>query len=140
MMFHATDFLVCVVIALTCSGIAMSFTQGSMFDPVRAWIMSKNKLLGDLFKCFFCLGHWLAFAGVAIYQPRPLQATLLADLVVAAFTIVTLSTLASGLMFATFFTAGQFHALRERMMQQQQGKAAVSASAPSPAGVHAPTS
>jgi hypothetical protein len=140
MMFHAPDFLVCVVIALTCSGIAMSFTQGSMFDPVRAWIMSKNKLLGDLFKCFFCLGHWLAFAGVAIYQPRPLQATLLADLVVAAFTIVTLSTLASGLMFATFFTAGQFHALRERMMQQQQGKAAVTSSAPSPAGVHAPTS
>ena len=43
---------------------------------------------------------------VAIYQPRPLQATLLADLVVAAFTIVTLATLSSGLMFATFFTAG----------------------------------
>ena len=138
MIFHATDFLACVVIALTCSGIAMSFTQGSMFDPVRAWIMSKNQLLGDLFKCFFCLSHWLAFAGVAIYQPRPLQATLPADLVVAAFTIVTLATLASGLMFAAFFTAGQFHALRERMMQQQQGKAAVTASEPLPAAVRAP--
>ena len=109
-----------------------------LLHPVRAWIMSKNKLLGDLFKCFFCLSHWLAFAGVAIYQPRPLQATLLADLVVAAFTIVTISTLASGLMFATFFTAGQFHALRERMMQQQQGKAAVTSSTPAPAGVRAP--
>src|SRR5688572_15168345 len=120
MIFHANELLACVVIALTCSGISMSFTQGSMFDPVRAWIMGKNKLLGDLFKCFFCLSHWLAFAGVAIYQPRPLQSTLLVDLVVASFTIVTLATLSSGLMFATFFTAGQFHALRERMMQQQQ--------------------
>jgi hypothetical protein len=137
MTFHATDFLACAVIALTCSGIAMSFTQGSMFDPVRAWIMSKNKLLGDLFKCFFCLSHWLAFAGVAIYQPRPLQATLVADLVVSAFTIVTLATLSSGLMFATFFTAGQFHTLRERMMQQQQAKPHT-ASAPSPAGAPAP--
>jgi hypothetical protein len=117
----------------------MSFTQGSMFDPVRAWIMSKNKLLGDLFKCFFCLSHWLAFAGVAIYQPRPLQSTLLlADLVVAAFTIVCLATLSSGLMFATFFTAGQFHALRERMMQQQQAKP-VTSSTPSPAAEPAPT-
>jgi hypothetical protein len=122
MMFHATDFVACVVIALTCSGIAMSFTQGSMFDPVRAWIMNKNKLLGDLFKCFFCLSHWLAFAGVAIYQPRPLQSMLVADLIVAAFTIVVLATLSSGLMFCAFFMAGQFHALRERMMQQHQAK------------------
>lgn len=121
-MFHATDLAACAVIAFTCSGIAMSFTQGSMFDPIRAWIMSKNKLLGDLFKCFFCLSHWLAFAGVAIYQPRPLQAHFWVDLIVAAFAIVTLSTLASGLMFAAFFTAGQVHALRERMMQQHQAK------------------
>jgi hypothetical protein len=122
MMFHANDFIACVVIALTCSGIAMSFTQGSMFDPVRAWIMRQNQLLGDLFKCFFCLSHWLAFAAVAIYQPRPLQSILWVDLIVAAFAIVTLATLASGLMFAAFFTAGQFHAFRERMMQQHQAK------------------
>jgi hypothetical protein len=138
MIFHANDLLACVVIALTCSGISMSFTQGSMFDPVRAWIMGKNKLLGDLFKCFFCLSHWLAFAGVAIYQPRPLHSTLLVDLVVASFTIVTLATLSSGLMFATFFTAGQFHALRERMMQQQQANT-VTSSAPSPAAAPVPT-
>jgi hypothetical protein len=122
MMFHANDFIACVIIALTCSGIAMSFTQGSMFDPIRAWIMTKNKLLGDLFKCFFCLSHWLAFAAVAIYQPRPLRSTLLADFIVASFTIVTLATLASGLMFTAFFMAGQFHSLRERMMQQHQPK------------------
>ena len=122
MMFQANDLAACVVIALTCSGISMSFTQGSMFDPVRAWIMRQNKLLGDLFKCFFCLSHWLAFVGVAIYQPRPLQGTLLVDLVVSAFAIVAISTLTSGLMFGTFYTAGQFHALRERMMQQQQAK------------------
>jgi hypothetical protein len=137
MMLDTHALLACVVIALTCSGISMSFTQGSMFDPVRAWIMSKNKLLGDLFKCFFCLSHWLAFAGVAIYQPRPLQSTLLVDLVVASFAIVTLATLSSGLMFATFFTAGQFHALRERMMQQQADT--VTSLAPSPAAARAPT-
>jgi hypothetical protein len=117
MTFQPEDFTTCAVIALACSGIAMSFTQGSMFDPLRAWIMKQNKLLGDLAKCFFCLSHWLAFVAVAIYQPRPVQAHLLVDLIVAAFAIVTLSTLASGLMFASFFTAGQVHVLRERMLQ-----------------------
>lgn len=117
MTFQPEDFTTCVVIALACSGIAMSFTQGSMFDALRAWIMRQNKLLGELARCFFCMSHWIAFAGVAIYRPRPLQAHLLVDLIVAAFAIVTLATLASGLMFAAFFAAGQVHALRERMLQ-----------------------
>lgn len=120
MTFQPEAFTTCAVIALACSGIAMSFTQGSMFDALRAWIMRQNKLIGDLAKCFFCLSHWLAFAGVAIYQPRPLQGHPLVDLIVAAFVIVTLSTLASGLMFASFFTAGQVHALRERMIHANQ--------------------
>ena len=122
MTLHPDDLLSCAIIAFACSGIAMSFTQGSMFDGLRAWIMRKNKLLGDLAKCFFCLGHWLAFAGVAIYQPRPLRSHLLADLIVSAFAIVSMSTLISGTMFAAFFTAGQFHALRERMLQAQQSR------------------
>lgn len=120
MTFQPEAFNTCVVIALACSGIAMSFTQGSMFDALRAWIMRQNKLLGDLARCFFCLSHWLAFAAVAIYQPRPLQAHLLVDLIVAAFAIVTMATLSSGLMFAAFFGAIQVHVLRERMLQATQ--------------------
>jgi hypothetical protein len=122
MIYQPVDFAVCVVIALACAGIAMSFTQGSMFDPLRAWIMRKNKLLGELAKCFFCLSHWLAFGGVAIYRPRPLQLHLLVDLIVAAFVIVTFATLASGLMFAAFLGAGQMHQLRERMLQAAKAK------------------
>ncbi|MDY6945184.1 MAG: DUF1360 domain-containing protein [Pseudomonadota bacterium] len=120
MTFQPDHLLTCVVIALACSGIAMSFTQGSMFDALRAWIMKQNKLLGELARCFFCLSHWLAFVAVAVYQPRPLQAHLLIDLIVAAFAIVALATLVSGLMFAAFFTAGQVHVMRERMLQANQ--------------------
>lgn len=120
MTIQPVDFAACIIIALACSGIAMSFTQGSMFEPLRAWVARKNKLLGALAGCFFCLGHWIAFAGVAVYQPRPLRLSLVADLIVSAFAIVTLSTLASGLMFGAFFAAGNFHLLRERMMQAKK--------------------
>ena len=129
MIFQTTDLVACIVIALACSGISMSFTQGSMFDPLRLWIMSKNKLLGDLARCFFCMSHWIAFVGVAVYRPRPLQSSLLVDLIVSAFAVVTLATLFSGLMFAAFLAAIQMHVLKERMLQAQ--KAASGAATPS---------
>jgi hypothetical protein len=116
MTFHAPDLATTVVIAVAAAAVSMSFTQGSMFEPIRKWIAARNKLLGELAHCFFCMSHWIAFAGVAIYQPRPVQSTLLADLVVAAFFTVSLATVVSGLMFAAFLAAGHTHELRERRL------------------------
>lgn len=100
---------------LACSDIAMSFTRGSMFDPVRAWIMSKNKLLGDLFKCFFCSSHWLAFAGVAIYQPRPLPDMGGSDCRRVRHRDDRDAVL--GIDVRRVLHRRQFHALRERMLK-----------------------
>jgi len=83
-----------------------------MFEPLRSWIASKNVLLGELSRCFFCLSHWVAFAAIAIYRPRPLQIWWPADLLVAAFVVIALATLISGLMFAGFFMAVQTHRAR----------------------------
>ncbi len=30
----------------------------------------KNTFLGDLLSCDYCFGHWVAFALVAVYQPK----------------------------------------------------------------------
>ena len=87
-----------------------------MFESPRKWIATKNTLLGELVRCFFCFSHWVAFAAVAIYQPRPLQAWLPADLVVSAFVIVAMATLISGVMFSGFFAAGRAHLLKERIL------------------------
>ncbi len=102
MNFHVPDLAATLVLALATSAISMSFTQGSMFEPLRSWIASKNTLLGELSRCFFCFSHWVAFAAIAIYRPRPLQIWWPADLVVAAFVVIALATLISGLMFAGF--------------------------------------
>jgi hypothetical protein len=115
MMFNETEFAATAVLALATSAISMSFTQGSMFEPLRSWIARQNALLGELARCFFCLSHWIAFAGVAVYQPRPVQIWWLADLAVAAFVVIALATLISGMMFAGFFMAVQTHRAREAM-------------------------
>lgn len=119
MNFDTTELAGAVVLAFATSAIAMSFTQGSMFEPLRNWITRKNALLGELSRCFFCLGHWIAFAGVAVYRPRPLQLWWPADLVVAAFVVIALASLISGMMFAGFFMAVQMHRAREAMLEKR---------------------
>ncbi len=101
------------VIALAVSAVSMSMTQGSIFAPFRTWTAARSKWLGELFACFFCLGHWVAFAAVAVFQPRPIRSGFfLADLVVAAFAIIALATIISGVTFRVFLAAMEVHRLR----------------------------
>jgi hypothetical protein len=134
MTFHADDLAATAIIALAASGISMSFTQGSMFDSLRKWIADRNKLIGDLARCFFCMSHWVAIAGVAIYLPRPVRFWLPADLVVSVFVAVAIATIVSGLMFASFLGAMHTHVLRERVMSAIGPKPVANANAD---GVHA---
>jgi hypothetical protein len=88
MHYQADDVLACVIIGTASAAVAMSFTQGTMFEPLRKWISAQNKLIGELANCFFCMSHWIVFAGIAVYRPRPLDLWLPADLVVAAFAAI----------------------------------------------------
>lgn len=115
MSLHPADLAITLVLALATAAISVSFTQGSVFEGLRQWIATKNALMGELSRCFFCLSHWVAFSGVAIYQPRPLQAWVPADFVVSAFVVVALATLLSGPMFGAFFLAGRAYLLKERL-------------------------
>jgi hypothetical protein len=112
MSFHHDDFLITLVIAAAAAAVAMSFTQGSMFEPLRKWLATKNKLIGELASCFFCMSHWTVFAGVALYQPRPVQGLFVADLVVTAFMGILAAVVFAGLMFAAFICAITPHQLR----------------------------
>jgi hypothetical protein len=118
MIFDAVDLGACAVIALAVAAISMSFTQGTMFEPLRQWIAARNALLGELARCFFCLSHWIAFAGVAVYRPRPMQFWAPLDFAVAAFVVIALATVMAGLMFASFRTAMQTHMLRAQMLEK----------------------
>jgi len=115
MSYQPEDLIVCGVVGIAAAAISMSFTQGSMFEPLRSWIAARHALMGELARCFFCLSHWVVFAGIAIYRPRPLHGVLAVDLVIAAFVGVAVATVVSGLMFAAFLAAGHTHALRERL-------------------------
>jgi hypothetical protein len=118
MTFDAVDLGACAVIALAVAAISMSFTQGQMFEPLRRWIAARNALLGELAHCFFCLSHWIAFAGIAAYRPRPVHFWAPLDFAVAAFVVIALATVVAGLMFAAFRAAMQTHMLRAQMLDK----------------------
>jgi hypothetical protein len=110
--YHA--LLALVILALAVSAIAMTMTQGSIFAPFRTWIAAKNRWLGELFACFFCLSHWVAFTAMAIFLPRPLRSQwFVADLVVSTFAMIALATINSGIVFRVFLSAMAVHRERE---------------------------
>lgn len=96
----------CFVIAVASSSISYSITQTELFVPVRAWAQKLGHMIGYLFTCFYCMSHWVVFAGILIYQPILVDSGYLAvDLIVSSFFTITISAFISGFIFKVFLTA-----------------------------------
>ena len=80
-------------ILLSLANAAVAFTAAEMkiFRPFRDWAKAKNRWLGELFSCGYCLAHWSAFVLTAIYRPRLFHAWWLLDYFLTALVIAWLS-------------------------------------------------
>ncbi len=105
----------CVVLALAASSISITLTQTELFVPLQKLADKCGHMIGYLFKCFYCMKHWVAIAGVAVYQPRIIVSQyIVIDYIVSIFFIVTLSSFISGLMFKVFINA-----MNKKLKQKQ---------------------
>lgn len=96
----------CLVLALVVSSISYTMSSMEIFEPLRAFCHKKNKWIGSLFSCFYCLSHWVTFFFVALYQPQIIPgAHILINLMVSSFFIIQLATYFSGFIFKTMKTA-----------------------------------
>ena len=59
-----------IYLSLASACISFTVTETKLFKPLREWLLKKIPFLGNLFSCGYCFGHWVAFALVALYQPR----------------------------------------------------------------------
>lgn len=80
-----------VYLSLVTASISFTVTETKLFRPLREWTSSKVPVLGSLFSCGYCFGHWVAFALVAIYRPRLFHAWWMLDYFVTALFISWLS-------------------------------------------------
>lgn len=80
-----------VYLSFVCAAVSFTVSEAKLFAFWREWIKKKNHFLGELFCCGYCLGHWIAFGLVAIYQPRLFIAWWLLDYFLTALAIAWLA-------------------------------------------------
>lgn len=59
-----------ILLSIVNASVSFTITETKLFEPFRLWLEKKSQFLGKLFTCGYCLGHWVAFFLVVIYQPR----------------------------------------------------------------------
>jgi hypothetical protein len=78
-------------LSLVTASVAFTFCETKLFARLREWVKARSVWLGKLPCCGYCLGHWVAFALVAIYRPRLFEAWWLLDYVLTALIIAWLA-------------------------------------------------
>ncbi|OQY98844.1 MAG: hypothetical protein B6D35_10975 [Candidatus Brocadia sp. UTAMX2] len=80
-----------IYLSLVTAAISFTMAETKLFKPMREWVKGKNSFLGGLISCGYCLGHWLAFALVAMYRPRLFDGWWLLDYFLTALVIAWLA-------------------------------------------------
>jgi len=90
-------------LSMALAAVSITITKTGVFSSLRAWIDERNDWLGELIHCPYCTSHWLTFAVVAFYQPRPIESgVFLVDMVVSTFAIVCLTAWFGGLIYRAY--------------------------------------
>lgn len=121
-----------VLISLAVSAVSMTLTMAKISQPFREWLdrvvnrwastTRSGDVLADLpphdqwprraralewfaelMSCPYCFSHWLAFAVVVVYQPRPVMSWFwFGDMTISLFLIVALASYGTGLIMRAF--------------------------------------
>ena len=78
------------LLSMVTASISFTVAEMKLFEPLRRR-MPKESFWAELLSCDYCLGHWVAFALVAIYRPRLFEFWWLLDYFLTALVIAWLS-------------------------------------------------
>jgi len=80
------------ILSMAVASVSFTVSEAIIFKAIRKFISNKNKFLGKLISCGYCLGHWISFSLVAIYQPRLFYSAVpIFDYFITALVIVWIS-------------------------------------------------
>lgn len=80
-----------LLLSVVTASIAFTVTETKLFKTLRRWAKEKSFLLGELFSCGYCFGHWVAVVLVAIYRPKLFELWWLLDYCLTALVIAWLA-------------------------------------------------
>lgn len=93
-----------ILLGLCCGVISYTITKGSIFGPLRVWVIERNYWLGKLMQCPYCMSHWVALAAMLVFNPRMVGGNVVADYIATGFALTGLSVLTAGSIFKLFYT------------------------------------
>ena len=95
-----------LLLSLATASISFTVAETKLFMPLRQhW--PKESFLGELLSCGYCLGHWVAFALVAIYRPRLFESWWLLDFFLTAVVVAWLAGVQWIVMYLLIDKAGK---------------------------------
>ncbi len=95
-----------LLLSLVTASISFSVTEMKLFKPLRERFRAES-FLGRMLSCGYCFGHWVAFALVAIYQPRLFYAWWPLDYFITALAVAWLGGVQWTLMCLLMKRAGK---------------------------------
>ena len=80
-----------LILSCITASISFTFAETKICEPLRKWLQKRTRFFGQLFSCGYCLGHWMAFGLVALYQPRVVHGWAPLDYVLTALIVAWLA-------------------------------------------------
>lgn len=88
-----------VIVSLAVATVSLTMTRAIISKPLRTWLKSKNKWLGELFSCPYCFSHWVSFGAILVVRPTLTSTWYPVDLLISALAVTALASMWCGLIF-----------------------------------------
>lgn len=92
-----------LLLGLAVGTVSYTITKGSIFGPLRVWVIERSYWLGKLMQCPYCMSHWVAIVAMLVFHPQMIGGNIVADYIATAFTLTGLSALTAGSIFKLFY-------------------------------------
>lgn len=93
-----------ILLGICCGVISYTITKGSIFGPLRLWMIDRSLFLAKLLQCPYCMSHWVACGAMLVFQPKMIGGNVVADYIATGFALTGLSVLTAGTFFKLFYT------------------------------------
>ena len=93
-----SNFIQIFFLSLVVASVSVTITKTKIFKGWREFLDKKNPWLGSLFKCPYCLGHWVSWFFYSFYRNTVVDGFGFLDYIVSSFVLIALASLWSGLL------------------------------------------
>lgn len=93
--------LLWLVTIFAVSSISYTITRAGVFEPIREWAKGKNKKLGDLFECPYCMAHWVTFFFAGLIG-KPFAGAFIPGMIITIFAVPCFASLLHMVMLVSY--------------------------------------